>query len=146
MTTLYVLFSILAISVVYLLYTSKAYRGLKAAALVLLTVFGLTVHEHYVSALGAPLQGVPEGEFVYVHHQIAGDTIELWVWTEERGNRLYEIPYSQETAEELEKAKQKNEGGTPQQGEFPPTDGKTASPPAPKFDDWQPKGDQFDKG
>ena len=146
MIVIYAAFSLLALSVVYLLYTSRAHRGLKAASLALFTLFGVTVYDHYVSSLGAPIQAFPDTEFVYVHHNIAGKTIELWVWTEERGNRLHEIPYSQETAEELEKAKKKSQNGRPQKGEFPPDDGKVTTPRSPKFDDWQPTGEQYDKG
>lgn len=145
MITLFVLFSLLVVSVVWLLYTSKAHRSLKAAALVLLTVFGLVMHSEYVKVLGAPLQSLPEGEFVYVHHEVAGDDINLWVWTEAKGNRLHTFPYSQEAAEKLEGAKQKTEEGVPQAGEFPAGEDNVLTPQSPEFDDWQPRGGSYTK-
>ena len=145
MIILYMLFSLLAIAVVWLLYTSKAHRGLKGASLVLLTVFGLSMYEQYVSVLGAPIQGVPEGEFVYVHHEVSGDDINLWVWTEENGNRLYTFPYSQEAAEELTKAQEKTEEGVPQAGQFPAGEDSVLTPQSPEFDDYAPEGGSYTK-
>jgi hypothetical protein len=145
MITLYVLYTLLAVTVGWLLYASKAHRAVKGAALVLLTIFGLTMYQQYVSALGAPLQGVPEGEFVYVHHEVKGDNINLWVWTEGRGDRLHTFPYSQEAAEELEQAKEKTEGGVPQSGEFPPGEDGVVTPEALEFDDYTKGGEAYTK-
>lgn len=135
MTVLITLFTLLSLTVVYLVYTSTISRFIKSLALTLLTAFGIIAYDFYIDELGAPIKGEPQGEFVYVYHTIKGDNIYLWVWTEDRGERLHVFDYTQDTAEELAGAQAETDQGNPQQGVFPEPGGQVEEE-APVFDDW----------
>ena len=143
MTSIYISFAVATILVCFLIYSSRLHVAIKALAFSSLVLLGFFTEGYYRDQLGAPIKGLPQGEFVYMHHIVVGDQIRLWIWTEDRGDRLYVMPYDQETAEELEKAKQETEGGSTQQGEFHTEDdnGKP-QPPSLRTDDW--KGDLND--
>lgn len=118
MLTIYIAFTALALCVAVLLYASHAHAVIKATALASLIVLGLGLESHYRDRLGAPIEGYPQGGFTYVHHVIYGNSIMLWVNTEGLGSRLYVFPYDQETAEELEEAKEGNDQGFERTGAF----------------------------
>jgi len=118
MMTIYVSYVVMAVSSAILLYTSRAFFAIKLVALASVVVLGLGLEAHYRDQLGAPIAAYPEGEFEYVYHSVQGDSIYLWVWNKTKENRLYVIPYDQETAEELEKAKQQAQEGDATEGTF----------------------------
>lgn len=134
MSTIYAAYGLLSLLVVFLLYYSSITKYIKTTALTLLVIFGILVYSKYLEELGAPIDNTPSGEFVYVHHTVKGDWIYVWVWTEERGDRLHIVPYSQETAESLQGAKEETDKGQPQQGSFPQEGAREEE--APVFDDW----------
>lgn len=135
MILIYTGYLVLSGAVVFLVFYSSLGWSIKAGALTTLVLLGLFTQDHYTSQLGKPIGGFPPSEFVYVHHVAEGDDITLWVWTEEDAHRLYTFPYTQEVAEELEEAKQKTEGGQPQEGQFiPQEDGE--GEPGLVVDDW----------
>ena len=70
--------------------------------------------------MGAPIERMPVGEFEYVHHSVSstGEFIYIWVYTDDRGNRLHAVPYNRETAKELNQAKKQEEKGEEMIGEF----------------------------
>ena len=118
MLTIYIAFTALALSIAILLYVSQAHKIFKALALSSLIVLGLGLEAHYRDNLGAPIMGYPQGEFAYIHHQLQGQTILLWVYIEDIGHRLYVFPYDQETAEELKEGKEAQAEGQEQEGRF----------------------------
>ena len=135
MTIIYTAFVCLTLLVAVMAYTSGANRVVKAAAIVSLVVVGLGLEGHYRASLGKPIENYPPDGFVYVHHEVQGEDIAIWAWLEKSGNKLYLIPFDQETAEELAEAQEK---GTPQQGTFTnKQDGKrNDSDSGLIFDDW----------
>jgi hypothetical protein len=137
MILIYITYLLLAALVVFLIFYSSMGGVIKASALTLAVLLGVFVQGHYIKQLGSPIDGYPDYEFVYVHHIAEGNEIKLWVWSKETGDKLYVLPYSQEIAEELEKAKSKAEGGAMQGGSFEETSRDKA--PGLHLDDW--KGD-----
>ena len=145
MTLIIVFFILHAVALCYLAYTSRISKVIKSVLLSFLVITGAFALDFYKDRLGAPIEGYPP-KFIYVHHRIVSDNIELWVDFEEAEPRLYVFPYSQEAAEELQKAKEKSEGGTPQTGEFESQTGTLEGPQAPVMDDWHGDKDDFSKG
>lgn len=96
---------------VFMVYYSNMMYLIKAASLPMLLLFSGAVTVHYVDNLGAPIKRPIPLEFEYIHHKIAGESILVWIYTEERGERLYEIPYDRETAKAMEEAKEGTEEG-----------------------------------
>ena len=102
---------IFAYGVCYLAYTSRFPAYLKLMMLPLAGVIVLSSLAIYYESLGKPNPyGMPERS-EYIHHRITNDdTIVVWLLTEEKGDRLYVIPYTRESAQELEEAKEQKEG------------------------------------
>lgn len=138
MTLVLTIYLLLITATVFMVFYSSIHFSVKGTALSLAVLLGVVTHGHYTEQLGKPVQGYPPVEFVYVHHNVDGDNINLWIWTEDRGNRLYVMPYSQETAEELEKAKAKTEGGQAVAGEFIEQEDGREGHPGLELDDYQP--------
>lgn len=115
MTYIYLSFVGLSLLVSWVAYAGKVHWFIKGAMLTFLILFGLFVEGHYRERLGAPIESLPPNGFIYVHHEVVADTILIWAWVEETGDRLYVIPFDQDTAEALAEAQQK---GTDQQGSF----------------------------
>lgn len=136
MALVYTFYVLLAAAVVFLVFYSSIHKTVKATTLTLLVVFGLAVADHYNKHIGSPIQGLPEYEFTYVHHEATGDTIKLWVWSKEMGDRLYVFPYDQDTAQELSKAQEKTKNGRPQQGGFTPEEDGDRYNPGLELDGW----------
>ena len=118
MIVIYTAFVVLSVAVAVLLYVSGAHKIIKALALSSLVVLGLGLEDHYRENLGKPIDGYPSREFIYVHHELQGQSIYLWVYIPDIGHRLYAFPYSQETAEELEEGQDAQATGTEQVGRF----------------------------
>ena len=98
----------------FLVYTSRFHISVKMFVYPLLIVAGTSFGYHYIDNLGAPLERPLPLEFDYTHHVIEGETILVWLKTEERGHRLHKIPYVRETAKKLEEAGEMQErGGNP---------------------------------
>ena len=134
MITIYLAFSVIAVLTGVLCYTSAAHKAIKAVAIVGVVALGLGLEGHYRASLGKPIEDYPPKGFIYVHHEVQGEDIAIWVWIEETGNRLYTIPYTQETAEELAEAQKK---GTPMEGEFIIQEGDSRQTPQSLImDDW----------
>ena len=108
------------LSLCFLVYASQVSKLVKTSAVSICFLSGLMTYEHYVTALGAPIQAIPTGDFNYVNHRISGDDlIYVWIVTEDRGDRLYVFPYSRDAARQLEQAKEKKEatGNVPMNGQ-----------------------------
>ena len=118
MTIIYISFTALALSIAILLYVSQAHKIFKALALSSLIVLGLGLEAHYRANLGTPIKDYPSGEFIYVHHELQGQTIYLWVYYQDIGHRLYVFPYDQDTAEELKDGQEAQAEGQEQVGRF----------------------------
>ena len=144
MILIYTIYLLLSSLVVFLIYYSSLSKFIKASALTATVLLGLITQDHYTSQLGKPIEIYPDGEFVYVHHVSAGDDIILWTWTEDVGDRLYIFPYSQETAEELEEAKEGTAEGKPQTGEFTEKENGQYAPGL-HIDDWKGPSSQESK-
>ena len=67
--------------------------------------------------MGRPYQAIPNGKFMYVHHIVVDDKIDLFV-VDKEGSRLYTIKNTNKAREQLEKGKRKSKSGIPQEGEF----------------------------
>lgn len=136
MTYIYITYVAFASLLVGLMVYSRLHVTIKAMALTTFALIGVLVQQHYQDQLGAPIVGEPDGEFIYVAHQAAGDSIRLWAYTDDKGDRLYIFPYSQETAEKLEEANDKGSAtGIPQSGEFVEEQGGDRSEGL-RFYDW----------
>ncbi len=118
MTVVYITFGVLTFLVAICTYLSTAHYLVKGLMIIVLVLFGFFTEVHYRDSLGAPIEGFPEGKFRYTYHEVQGDFILLWVWTEGKDDRLYNFPFDQETAEELAKAQQEGQEGATQGGEF----------------------------
>ena len=118
MIVIYSRFVVLSLTVALLTYTSRTLFSVKLIALAAVVALGLSLDVHYRDQLGSPILGHPEGEFTYVYHEVKGESIYLWAWTEDKQDRLYAFPYDQETAEKLEEAKQRSQEGNTQEGAF----------------------------
>ena len=138
MVIIYLSLSALALLIGVLSYTSAAHKALKALAIVGVIALGLGLEGHYRASLGKPIEMFPEGEWLYVAHQVQGEDIFLWNWTEEDGNKLYVFSMTQEKAEQLEEMKEAQEWGVEMQGEFILNDSgmRTDQDPALIIDDW----------
>ena len=128
MILIYTIYLTLSALVVFLVFYSSLGKFIKAIALTAAVLLGIITQDHYTSQLGKPILMHPPAEFLYVHHVAEGDNILLWTWEEGKGNRLYSIPYDQETAKKLEEAKKKGKGGEPQEGNFTPRTDSRKSP------------------
>lgn len=118
MTNIYIVYLLLSTFVVFLMFYSRLNVFVKALALSATILLGLLTQAHYILQLGKPIKKYPADKFVYVHHVSQVDKIYVWVWTDEAGNKLHVIPYSQDTAEELQKGKEGQKRGTTQEGKF----------------------------
>ena len=67
--------------------------------------------------LGRPYKSMPVGKWMYVHHIVKKDTIDLFI-VDKLGSRLYTINNTSEDRKKLEKTKQRTKQGIPQEGEF----------------------------
>lgn len=128
MILIYAIYLALSALVVFLIFYSSLSKFIKATALTATVLLGIATQDHYTSQLGKPIPMHPPAEFLYVHHVAEGDNILLWTWEEGKGNRLYSFIYDQETAKKLEEAKEKGEGGEPQEGNFVPRTDSRKSP------------------
>ena len=106
--------------VAYLLYYSRVHWLVKLVSLPITLVFTATMVYTAYDRMGAPIERMPVGEFEYIHHSVSttGEFIYIWVYTDDRGNRLHAIPYNRETAKELNRAKEQEEQGTQMLGQF----------------------------
>lgn len=143
MILIYTFYVLLSALVVFLIFYSPLNKAIKTIALTVLILLGLTTQEHYIDQLGRPIELHPDGSFVYVHHVVQGDNIFLWVWTENNGNRIHSIPYTQETAKELQDGKEKAENGVEQEGEF--IDSHNGEAPGLVVDDWRGPRTEYNK-
>ena len=138
-------YGILAIGLAFLLYASNAHIAFKALVLSCLLFLGVSAYDVYQENIGAPANGRPPAEFLYVHHEIGNGEITLWVYEEGRGQRLYLFDYDQETAQKLEEAKKSKSKGFEKKGEFvQQTEGdRTFSGLV--LDDWRGANDEREK-
>ena len=136
MIPIYVTYGLLVTAVVFLVFYSSLSKIIKASTLTLAVLLGVFVQDHYLDQLGKPIEAYPSSEFVYVHHTQTGDFIKLWVWKEGLGDRLHIIPYTQETAKELEDAAKETKKGKPQSGEFDLDSEDDKNAPGLTLDDW----------
>ena len=107
---------ILLVLVSFLCYYSRILFVAKLITLPVFFIFSGLVTYHYLDNLGKPIERPLPETFGYQHHRYVGEeTIYVWLTTEEKGDLLYAIPYSRETAKALEEAKEeRDEGGNPQ--------------------------------
>lgn len=141
MTLIVTLYFTLVLLISVLVYNAPMWFPVKVMNVIMLTLIGILTYEHYKDNLGAPIQGYPSGEFRYVHHEVVGANISLWADTNDKGNRLYVLPYSQKVAEELQEAQ---EEGSPQGGSFEPSADGLGSPGL-ELDDWVGPNERMEK-
>lgn len=67
--------------------------------------------------LGRPYASTPIGKWMYVHHIVKKETIDLLI-VDKDGSRLYTIDNTKKDRQKLEKSKQRTKSGIPQEGEF----------------------------
>ena len=120
-----------AILLACIVYLSNANWFIKVCILSALLTTGLAGYAHYKDSLGAPIAEYPADGFEYNWHEVTpeGDIL-IWATTEQRGNRLYRIPYERATSKALEEAKEKKKAGTATAGTFVTREGR----PNPRLD------------
>ena len=111
MITLIALGFVTTLLMAYYSYRSSLPNFVKLLSLPLIIVYFGVAGYLYNDALGAPIKKGLALEFRYLHHTIKGDCLLIWAYTDERGNRLYKLPYNRETAKALEEAKKKQQEG-----------------------------------
>jgi len=120
--TVILLAILLCVFFAILAYYSKAPFFIKLLTLPALSMFLIFTIYLMIIKAGAPINKIPEGEWIYVHHTVELDNEEnkvLYLWSDQEiGNRLYVMPYNRETAKKLEMAKMKMKYGFSQVGEF----------------------------
>lgn len=101
---------ILCVFVALINYYSSVPNILKFIILPFTVLFGIYSVYFVYDKLGAPIEGMPEGNFEYVHHVGAnrGEQIILWAVKEQR-SRLYIFDYSRENMKQLQEANQQIE-------------------------------------
>ena len=104
---------ILLLLICSLVYTSRLFFVVKLLCFPVFLGLSYMVYDHYTYYLGAPVEKDLPDEFAYRHHMLETETILVWI-KEDRGERLYLIPYDRELAKKLEEAKEMQEqGGNP---------------------------------
>lgn len=94
----------------YMVYRSRGNDIVKMVALpIFLVLFFLMGYNYYIR-LGSPIEGHPQTKFEYVHHVLRGQTVYLWIKTE-NGDRLHYFPYVKEEGQELKEAQEQTEQG-----------------------------------
>jgi len=137
MTTVIVGGVTLCVLVSLLSYWSQVHtivKVLSLSAALLLLHSTLTL---YKEMLAAPIENTPPDGFIYVHHITTSETITVWVWVEDRGHRLYEIPYDRKTAESMQEAQEQTAAGNMQEG-HPVDGGGTGDSNSIDFEPWKP--------
>lgn len=116
--------AIIAVTIVFLVftaylgYTSSMHKSIKMLSLPLFLLLASMVGWTYYDNLGAPIQREVPEKFEYVAHKVTGtEFIHVYLYTKERGDRLYVIPYTRDAAKELAKAKKMVDGGAEVIGE-----------------------------
>jgi len=94
-------------------YYSNAPIIIKLLTLPITIAFSIYTAYFVYEKLGAPIQGMPEGNFEYIWHKSSdgGDNIILWAEQVNR-TRLYIFEYNRENMKKLEEARQEMEEGT----------------------------------
>lgn len=127
-----------------LLYYSKAPSIIKASALTVFVITGLIIYSHYIHYLGTPITGYPDYEFVYVHHEIRGETVLLWIQkTSDLTSRLYSFEYDREVAKKLQQAQASKAQGIKVSGEF--KNQSRSQAPGLDLDAWKGRSNTFVK-
>lgn len=122
MLTFITLTTVLTLAVLcYSLYKVKFNDFFKLLSLPLVLLLATLMGFHYLDRLGAPIDAYPTGKWQYEYHKTDGKTIVLSI-TELKGYRTYTFPYSEETREALEKAKEQKSMGIKLEGEFKPAE------------------------
>lgn len=101
----------LILTVIYLVYHSNAHWTSKYAAVPLVIVIAFVLSMQFIKYSGTPITRFPDGEWVYVHHEITYDGEHIYLWVNhsvERRHRLYKIVYDRETAKKLGEAVAEN--------------------------------------
>ena len=118
---IYFLLSILMLFLIalsFLVYRSELKDSVKIITLPLAIILAGFLGYHYILSLGKPVEYEPTGEWEYIHHISYSDNIELWIFDEDNGSRLYIFPYNEEVRKKLEDAKEMQEKGQRVKGEF----------------------------
>lgn len=103
--------SVIGLHTVFLLARFKTATVIRATYPIIFTLCVLFGAKTYVDIQGYPVRTVPEGEWEYIHHELRGQDIVLWLQVEDNRDRMYVIPYSDKNKERLEgAAKEKQEG------------------------------------
>lgn len=121
MIDLILIFSLFLITLCTSFYYSRVHAVFKLFCFSLFTISGVLFYETYTQYLGAPIQGIPEYEFLYIHHTIdVHGNVTLWATDTENTEkqRLYQFPYERETAKKLEQAQEQTGNDTQVSGKF----------------------------
>jgi hypothetical protein len=94
---------------VFLVYYSRIHLMLKLITLPLAIMLSGLVTLNYLDNLGAPLGRELPAEIEYMHHEVQGKLVFVWIKTDDRGNRIHVIPYERNQVKALEEAKKKKE-------------------------------------
>ena len=91
-----------SVGVSWLLYRRK-FSIWELAVLPALLMLAFTAGVYWFAQMGAPIVGEPQGRFAPIANIADKTTIYLWAWSEDRGHRLYKMPYSRELKKQLDK-------------------------------------------
>jgi len=92
------------------IYYSKVPMYVKLLALPFNIIFFLYTIHYVNEKLGAPIEGVPNGEFGYIYHVTTNGGKDIILWAlQEDVDRLYIFEYNRENMKRLEDAKNANQ-------------------------------------
>ena len=114
MTNLVIIVVLFGLSACALAYVSKLKATVKLTILPLFMVGVVVGYLYFLEEIGKPAAIPLPEKSLYVAHRVTNeDTIIVWLRTDE--DRLYVIPYTRESAKELEAAREGVENGEEQQ-------------------------------
>jgi len=122
MTILGISFVGLSVFLIYLLTQVPRSYKLKFLAVPLLMTLACSFIFELPKVLGLPKDGYPEHQFSLVGYKLAFDhhqhlMIETWV-TEEGNSRLYQFPFDEKIAKQLQQMAEQGAGGRHVKGQF----------------------------
>ena len=100
-------------------YYSDTVKWKKLIILPLCIILGSVSLDYYNEILGDPVNGRPEGTFLYISHAKVGN--EVYLTASVKGKvKLYKFVSTEEEDKKLQEAGENTAKGVPQEGEFPP--------------------------
>lgn len=142
-----ILATILLLTMLVLVYASKAHNAIKVVAGTVIILMYAFSYSYYIDNLGLPKNEFPSEDFIYIYHENTTDSKTLlWaVMVEDQTHRLFQFDYDRETAKKLEQAKQAKENGKMMRGEITSDSSSGSLMLGFELDEYRPERDEHRK-